>query len=415
MIILSTVEMCILFVLIGTDSHPTLICNNRDEFIGRPTVRGRIDTHIHENDERSLRYTPKDMEKGGSWLSFDRLVDKHDRLRFAVVLNFDTFREDHLREMINHNTGSQRPLSELRSRGNLVKDFIDSDITAEEYAQRVFMERYEFRPFNLIISDGYHGAYYISSSVQQQVPIRLDSGVLYGISNGYMNDDWAKVSLGKELITNLLGEDQQKVNNIVASQQNRQPEEQSSTAPSNSPSTHWYVEVMGIKDILQHPHIPQGLPHYLNQLMNVLRVNDDLADPTYEMQNKALCQIASIYVKPTIILMDEVALTRNIPLIDHHITLEAFLNKEVEPVLEDHFYEETLLGKLVFATRTHTLFLHWSKSFLNKHTPVESSHHKSKSPLFFILECDYSFQWDGIKRLKIDHDINCFHNFHHSK
>lgn len=478
--------MCILFIVIGDESHPTLILNNRDEFIGRPTIRGRIDHHLHDhNGERSLRYTPKDMESGGSWLSFDRLVDKHDHLRFAVVLNFDTFREDHLpresaigttvtsssqspkttpsekhsvdTEVLGYSpTPSQRPLSSLRSRGNLVKNFIDSDITAEEYALTIFNERCEYRPFNLIISDGCHGAYYVSSSIQQSSPIRLDSGVLYGISNGYLFDDWKKVSLGKELITEILdSEVHHTVNKALLQRTQRQDvtmreNVSGSSVVAGNASSHSgssYTECKGMKDLerelpalmltatttsdthnktnTNNVTVPSHLSHYVQQLMNVLKVDKIQPDPTYDMKNQALCQISSIYVIPTVILMDEIALPKNIPLIDHHILLDDYVNKSKEPLLEDRFYEETALGKLVFATRTHTLLLHWSKAFLTYQassapaiatadslSDKDDNGSPSPHPLFFIAECDYSFHWkNNNKHITIDHDINCFHNF----
>jgi hypothetical protein len=372
------------------------------------------------------------MESGGSWLSFDRLIDKNQNLRFAVVLNFDTFREDNnIRNQTQCRSSSPgesftpspspRPLNELRSRGILVKDFIDSDVTAEDYATRMFEERQEFRPFNLIISDGVHGAYYISSSVQQHEPIRLDAGVLYGISNGFLFDNWQKVSLGQQLISKLLGEHQESINKeVVQYQEQLMRQQQGEVEPSTVCKTKKdFTTVTSIQDIereltVSPSHMPTSLPQYLNQLLNTLKVSEALADPLFQMKSKALSQIAAIYVKPTVILMHDLAFARNIPWVNHHILLQPYLNKEVEPHWEDPFYEEALLGKIVFATRTHTLFLHWSTAFLNQQSAaaeVDAKDSIGRSPLFCILECDNSFHWNDSKHLSIGHDINCFHNF----
>ena len=125
--------MCILFLIIGDESHPTIICSNRDEYLTKPTNRGSV-------TENGNTFTPIDQVGGGSWLSFSGLNEK--RLKFAVVLNFDYWRQ-----------AKAKPINEalLKSRGLLIKDFMECNIESDVYARDIFDKRAEYRPFNLIV------------------------------------------------------------------------------------------------------------------------------------------------------------------------------------------------------------------------------------------------------------------------
>jgi uncharacterized protein with NRDE domain len=201
--------MCIFFFVIGDAMHPTILCNNRDEYFARVTARGafyqdnnrtKVDLERFPLNENHIHYVPYDLEAGGTWLSFDSLHDS-ERLgiRFAVVLNLD-----------NNSVPTSLPLNQLRSRGELVRDFLSLDphsrTAAETYANEMYSQRNQYRPFNLIICDGFGKAYYITSSIfQNDGPELLQTGRLFGISNGYLHDpNWQKVALGKELLTNLV-------------------------------------------------------------------------------------------------------------------------------------------------------------------------------------------------------------------
>lgn len=126
--------MCILFLLIGDDSSPTVICNNRDEYLARATSRGSL------FDNGNI-YSPVDQIGGGSWLSFSGLNE--NKLKFAVVLNFHYWRQPNVMPLTNEEF--------LKSRGLLIKNFMDSTVCSLDYAQSVFDSRTEYRPFNLIV------------------------------------------------------------------------------------------------------------------------------------------------------------------------------------------------------------------------------------------------------------------------
>eukprot|EP01033_Poteriospumella_lacustris_P006724 gene6724-4848_t len=181
--------MCIFFFVVGDAHHPTILCNNRDEYFARQTARGNFyrDEQRNEVDltrfplnEHHTPYVPYDLEAG-------------------VVLNLD-----------NYSVPTELPLAQLRSRGGLVRQFLqldpDGHTTAQVYTQDIYAQRHQFRPFNLIVSDGYGHAYYVTSSVfQRNGPERLEPGRLYGISNGYLHDhSWEKVQLGRALLSGLV-------------------------------------------------------------------------------------------------------------------------------------------------------------------------------------------------------------------
>lgn len=126
--------MCILFLLIGDENSPTVICNNRDEYLTRATVRGSL-------IDNGNTYCPVDKVGGGSWLSFSGL--NGNQLKFAVVLNFHYWRQPNVVPLTNEEL--------LKSRGLLIKNFMESNIESLTYAQSVYDTRTEYRPFNLIV------------------------------------------------------------------------------------------------------------------------------------------------------------------------------------------------------------------------------------------------------------------------
>ena len=197
--------MCIAFLFIGDEDFPTLICNNRDEYFVRPTLRGSISS---END--SISYAPKDLEGGGTWIAVDQKM-KQDQLKFAIVLNYDVYRD-------KYDYGSYDERS-LKSRGKLVQHFINptntativeeteevrNNMSAKEYAEYIFQNRYSYRPFNLIVSDSVSGTYYVSWSKAQLEVHSLLPGQLYGITNGYMYGEWEKVEQGKMALERII-------------------------------------------------------------------------------------------------------------------------------------------------------------------------------------------------------------------
>ena len=163
--------MCILAILINDKLKgiPLIICNNRDEFFSRATKGA----HIHLD---STIFSPIDEESKGSWLAIEGNYG-----RFAVVLNFHLWRYSI--------TDCDAP--NYISRGLLTIDFMNADcnVSAENYAAKVSAESQKYHGFNLIIGDN-KGCFYLNN-FNQKTPLKLNSGELYTVSNGIL-DDWEK-------------------------------------------------------------------------------------------------------------------------------------------------------------------------------------------------------------------------------
>jgi uncharacterized protein with NRDE domain len=169
--------MCVVFIAL--DAHPDhrlLLIANRDEFYDRPTL------NLHRwEDHRQIR-AGRDLVGGGTWLGVT------DSGRFAAVTNF---RDPAAK------TGPE-------SRGNLVADFLKSDVSPETYMLSVADRSGRFSGFNLLtgeINAGSNEVYYHSN--RGEAIQRLDRGV-YGLSNALLDTPWPKVRRGKKLFEELL-------------------------------------------------------------------------------------------------------------------------------------------------------------------------------------------------------------------
>ncbi len=170
--------MCVLFF--GHQIHPRhrlVFAGNRDEYYRRPTkVAGMWDDHPDI-------LAGRDLEAGGTWLGATRGG------RWAVVTN--------VRDLAAHRDRD-------RSRGDLVKDYLVGSETPESAANRVFAERDEFNPFNLILGDA--EAVWITST-HTDAPRALAPGI-YGLSNATLDEPWPKVQRGRVAFENVLAADE---------------------------------------------------------------------------------------------------------------------------------------------------------------------------------------------------------------
>jgi uncharacterized protein with NRDE domain len=154
--------MCLL--LLGFQSMPQvpwLLLGNRDEFHTRPSAAA------HAWPERPQVIGGRDLEAGGTWLAVAR-----DR-RFAAVTNVRT----------------GEPRRGVRSRGELVADFVGGSDSAARYAAAVARRRGDYGPFNLLLGDTV-GAFAASSLSADAWA--LEPGV-HVFSNGPVQARWPKV------------------------------------------------------------------------------------------------------------------------------------------------------------------------------------------------------------------------------
>jgi len=166
--------MCL--VLLALDSHPDfslIVAANRDEFYQRATAPAGF-----WPDAPSV-LAGRDLLAGGTWLGLDR------RGRFAAVTNFRQ---------------GQRESTAPRSRGCLVRDFLTSAVTVEEYLRQAKSEAALYNGFNLLVGESGRLGYF---SNREGRPRLLAPGV-YGLSNHLLDTAWPKVVSGKSALQALV-------------------------------------------------------------------------------------------------------------------------------------------------------------------------------------------------------------------
>jgi uncharacterized protein with NRDE domain len=163
-------EVCLL--LLAKDEHPDyslVLAANRDEFYSRPT------SPAGWWSEADDVLGGKDVKAGGTWLA----IRKDGRL--AALTNV-------------RNPAREQP--GRKSRGKLVRDWVSSHRSVDEYRAELLRTTPEFNGYNLIFG-----------SVDQLFCFSNTDGVmgevgvgLHGLSNARLNSPWPKVTTGKDTL-----------------------------------------------------------------------------------------------------------------------------------------------------------------------------------------------------------------------
>ncbi|GGL98180.1 NRDE family protein [Pseudomonas asuensis] len=154
--------MClIVFAWRPEHTEPLILAANRDEFYARPSAP--LDTW---KDQPHI-IGGRDLTAGGTWLAVG------SDGRFATVTNI---------------RDPGQPLSD-RSRGELPVRFLESGISAEEYAHDVARRSDEYTGFNLLLGDR-QSLWHLNA--RSRKPHRLPPGI-YGVSNADLNTPWPKL------------------------------------------------------------------------------------------------------------------------------------------------------------------------------------------------------------------------------
>ncbi|KAH6593254.1 hypothetical protein BASA50_007460 [Batrachochytrium salamandrivorans] len=213
--------MCVVFFIQNHPKYRLVVAGNRDEYLDRPTARAhywdmapdvlagtdkafetnyksqlmqqRIDTSSTSistgQDTPELSIAPD--ESNGTWMG----ITRHGKFAFIT----------------NHREPLSKRSPTAKSRGFLVRDFLlynhtyngteQEEDVAQKYALSLEKHANEYGGFNLIVGDVYGKSWYIGN--RMNVPITgLNSGVVYGLSNGVLLEEketWPKVKHGKEL------------------------------------------------------------------------------------------------------------------------------------------------------------------------------------------------------------------------
>jgi len=162
--------MCVVALAIGVSpDFPFALVHNRDEYYSRPS------TPLHLSKNNIAGGT--DNQAGGMWLGA-----RKDR--FCFVTNF--------------RRGLPIKGQQYRSRGELVKNFLESDVTPDEYLENLPL--HEYSPFNLVL--GNTTAFTAFSS---DASTRLDfANGVHGFSNGELGKDWPKTARLKRGLNGML-------------------------------------------------------------------------------------------------------------------------------------------------------------------------------------------------------------------
>lgn len=155
--------MCIIYLSIAKDPEwPLFIAANRDEFHARPALPAA------PWDGNPDIFSGLDQSAGGTWLGINR------NGRTAMLTNF--------RDPAGFDP--QAP-----TRGLLVSDFLDGDMTAAEYATQVWKTADRYNGFNLIVGD-INAVYYTGN--RQSAPPQKLAAASYILSNHLLDTPWPK-------------------------------------------------------------------------------------------------------------------------------------------------------------------------------------------------------------------------------
>ncbi len=166
--------MCLIFLALN--HHPAyklIVAANRDEFYNRKTAAAG-----YWNDFPHI-IGGRDLEAQGTWMAMTTSG------KISMLTNY---RDPH----------HIRP--DAPSRGHLVADFLENDVTAADYMKHVEIHSKEYNGFNLIV--GTPGELLYHSNYKEGV-VRIESG-LHGLSNHLLNTPWPKVERGKQKLSALL-------------------------------------------------------------------------------------------------------------------------------------------------------------------------------------------------------------------
>lgn len=156
------------------DEMPLVLLSNRDEFLQRPT------TPAHQWVDMPI-YAGRDDQSGGTWLGILQQTLSSDNVQSENVFS----QNGRWAAVLNFRDGVQAAPNQ-RSRGELVTNFLTSDLSPLAYARQVNLQAYA--GFNLIVGDDKQA---VIVNNRGYPPTALHSG-LHIISNGQPDNAWFK-------------------------------------------------------------------------------------------------------------------------------------------------------------------------------------------------------------------------------
>lgn len=195
--------MCL--VVFAWNAHPDyrlILAANRDEFHGRPSQ----DAHWWPDQPHIL--AGRDLQAGGTWLAMARTG------RFATVTNY--------REQLEARAG-------LRSRGEIVTNFVSADVDAMGFVASIAGE--DYAGVSVLAADQ-EKICYVSNRGDE--PASLAPGV-YGLSNASLDAPWSKLLRTKQALTTLIETDKVNPTELLRLLADRTPAASSEVATNDIP------------------------------------------------------------------------------------------------------------------------------------------------------------------------------------
>ena len=167
--------MCLILIAHQlTEQMPLLVLANRDEFYNRPTAAAE------SWEECPEMFAGRDLVSGGSWFGARGA-------RWASVTNV----REGARDKAKHSS---------QSRGWLVRDYLQGDLSPDNFFASIEATADDFAGFNLLLGDGNETWY---SSNREASARHLEPGI-YGLSNHLLDTPWPKVVRAKKGFSKLL-------------------------------------------------------------------------------------------------------------------------------------------------------------------------------------------------------------------
>lgn len=162
--------MCLIcFQLQDHPNYKLVITANRDEFYSRPTAQAQF----WQDNPNIL--AGRDLLQMGTWLGVTR------QGKFAALTNY--------------RSPNQEDSGKI-SRGEIVSNYLKSDMSAEEYLETLHRNRDNYVGFNVMLGNCDQLFYY--NNIQAKSSL-IKPGT-HALSNHFLNTPWPKVTKGKRLL-----------------------------------------------------------------------------------------------------------------------------------------------------------------------------------------------------------------------
>ncbi len=166
--------MCVIFAAFQKSrQYPFILAANRDEYYQRPTATANFWTDFPEV------LAGRDLEARGTWLGMNR------NGKVAAITNQYT---------------PESPREALRSRGELVSEFLIFEHSCDQFGDQLCRSRTDYNGYGMLFGDFSQLRYQTNRS---HLATSLRSGI-HALSNSLLNLPWPRVQAGKRQLTRLL-------------------------------------------------------------------------------------------------------------------------------------------------------------------------------------------------------------------